>query len=775
MKSRLLVAVAAIAVSAPVAAYGRDAAQGTDSASEAQGGVEDIVVTANRREQNLQSVGISIAALSGEQMRDLNITTALDVANATPNIEIIRSYASPGFNTQITIRGVGQPDFQDTTEATATAYVDEFYMIGAGQADFLSFDIARVEVARGPQGTVQGRNSTAGTLNYYTNRPNLTETSGRAAVTIAEHGTIRTDGFLNVPVSSSLALRAAFSTDTGDGYFRNVNPNASWQRGGQSRFYAGRIQALYSPNSDFSLLLKGEYGKMGPVTATNERMYPVGQIAGRPGTYAIPADAFGQTPASIGAPGLDETNSDGASEIASEMRHFLATMKVRATDTLDFTVVGGYLRSNKYSIEDCDHTPLPLCNFSNKARSRHWMVEARGSYDNGPFRLTFGTSYLNHRIHTTSASPLFFGPTVTPFGTTLYGQAFDDQQDLKSFAVFGQAEYDLTDRLTVIGGLRYTHDNKVINAVNALTINLPLNTPLPKSIEAFEALRLQIFADPTASFTVLNRATNGDLAQFKKGLVNANIQLNFKASDDVLLYAGYRRGVKSGGFISGNVAGTPAALRPFGEEVNNAYEVGFKSTLADRALRINGALFYYDYQDMQNTSLIGITNVITNNDAKVYGGEIEITATPVTGLDLSLSGGYVHTRVQDINNPTGAVPIVSDNVLPLAPKWSGSARIRYSWDAFGGEMFTQAAARGRSSMYRDSLNNPSTRMPSLVVADVLVGYKAPDERWSISAFVNNVFNTRRAINLFDISGVGNSGEAVYQMPRWAGATLAVNF
>jgi outer membrane receptor protein involved in Fe transport len=775
MNSRLLAAVAATALSVPVAAFGQETAHSADSASANQGGIEDIVVTANRREQNLQTVGISIAALSGEQMRDLNITTALDVANATPNIEIIRSYASPGFNTQITIRGVGQPDFQDTTEATATAYVDEFYMIGAGQADFLSFDIARVEVARGPQGTVQGRNSTAGTLNYYTNRPDLRETSGRAAVTIAEHGTVRTDGFLNVPVTESLALRAAFSTDTGDGYFRNVNPNASWQRGGQSRFYAGRLQALYSPNSDFSLLLKGEYGKMGPVTATSERMYPVGQVAGLPGTYAIPADAFGQTPDSIGAPGLDETNSDGASEIASEMRHLLATMKVRATDTLDFTVVGGYLRSNKYSIEDCDHTPLPLCNFSNKARSRHWMVEARGAYDDGPVRLTFGTSYLNHRIRTTSASPLFFGPTVTPFGTTLYGQSFVDQQDLKSFALFGQAEYDLTDRLTLIAGLRYTHDNKVIDAVNALTTNLPLDTPLPKSIEAFEALRLQIFADPTATFTILNRATNGDLAQFKKGLVNANVQLNFKASDDVLLYAGYRRGVKSGGFISGNVTGTPAALRPFREETNNAYEVGFKSTLADRTLRINGAIFYYDYQDMQNTSLIGITNVITNNDAEVYGGEIEITATPVTGLDLSVSGGYVHTRVQDINNPTGAVAVVTDNVLPLAPKWSGSARIRYGWDALGGEMFAQAAARGRTSMYRDSLNNPSTRIPSLVVADILVGYKAPDDRWSISAFVNNLFDTRRAINLFDISGVGNTGEAVYQMPRWAGATLAVNF
>ncbi len=774
MKTIWLAGAMGLTIAVPPAALAQQAgAAGAHELAE-RDQIEDIVVTANRREQGLQNVGISIAALSGEQMRDFNITTALDVANATPNIEIVRSYASPGFNTQITIRGVGQPDFQDTTEATATAYVDEFYMIGAGQADFLTFDIARVEVARGPQGTVQGRNSTAGTLNYYTNKPDTDAVAGRAAVTFAEHGTVRTEGFLNVPIDSTLAVRAAFSTDTGNGYFRNVNPNANWQKGGQSRFYAGRIQALYSPSSDFSLLLKGEYGKMGPVTATNERMYPVGQIAGLPGTYAIAADAFGQTPENIGAPGIDETNSDGASEIASEMRHFLATIKARASDTLDFTVIAGYLRSNKYSIEDCDHTPLPLCNFSNKANSRHWIIEARGTYDNGPFRLTFGSSYLDHHIRTTSASPLFFGANVTPFGTTLYGQAFDDRQDLKSIAVFGQGEYDLTDQLTLIAGLRYTHDDKTINSINALTVNLPIDTALPQTIEAYEALRRQIFADPTADFTILNRATNGDLAQFKKGMVNVNLQINYKPNDDVLTYVSYRRGVKSGGFISGNVAGTPAALRPFREEVNNAWEIGVKSMLANRTLRVNAAAFYYDYRNMQNTSLIGITNVITNNNAKVYGGELEIVATPIRGLDLSLSGGYVHTRVDGINNPTGAVAIVSDNVLPLAPKWSGVARARYGWDMLGGEMFTQAAARARTSMYRDSLNNPSTHIPSLVVADLLAGYRAPDDRWSLSVFVNNLFDTRRAINLFDISGVGNTGEAVYQMPRWVGATFAVN-
>ncbi|UVO51982.1 TonB-dependent receptor [Sphingomonas sp. SUN019] len=777
MRKGWLTASAAAVIVAAGSAQAQDAPPAPDAtaAQATQIAPDDIIVTANRREQNLQSVGISISALTGEQMRALNVNTALDIANTSPNIEIIRSYAAPGFNTQITIRGVGQPDFQDTTEATATAYVDDFYMIGAGQADFLSFDIARTEVARGPQGTVQGRNSTAGSINYYTNRPEFDDTSARLLGTVAMFGTFRSEGMANFAISDSFAIRGAFSFDHGDGYLRNINPESTWRDGGKSKFWAGRLQAYYKPNEDFSLLLKAEYGRMGPVAAGNEKAYPVGAIPGLPGTYALATDAFGQNQANIGASETDVTNANGANEISSKMQHYLATMTFRASDTLSFTALGGYLKSNKYSVEDCDHTPLAICNFSNQSRSTHWMTEARGLFDSGPFRLTFGGNYLDHKIRTTSGTPLFFSPDITPFVTSYYGQGFLDRQRLKSYAFFGQGEFDIGDRVTLIAGVRYTHDDKVLDSIDAFTLDIPLTTPLPRTIEAFEAFRQQVFASPGAVFTILNRQANGDLAVFNKGLFNANAQVNFKPSDDVLLYAGYRRGVKSGGFITGNVAGTDPALRPFKEETNNAYEVGVKSTFANGVVRFNAALFYYDYQDMQNTSLIGITNVITNNDAKIYGGEAELTLRPMPGLNIFAAGGYVHTKVQDIFNPTGAVPILSDNRLPLAPRFTANARVRYEWDSLGGGLFVQGAARYRTSMFRDSLNNPSTRIPSIFVADALAGYNAPDDRWGLSVYVNNIFDTRRPINLFDVSAVGNSGEVVYNFPRWAGATLSVRF
>lgn len=739
------------------------------------GSLKEIVVTANRRSQNLQDVGISIAAFTGDQLKALGVTTAADVAAITPNVEVVRSYASPGFNTQITIRGVGQPDFQDTTEAVATAYVDEFYMIGAGQADFLAFDISRVEVARGPQGTVQGRNSTAGSVNFYTNRPNTRDLSGELSVSLGERALVRTNGYFNLPISSQFAVRAAFATDATDGYLRNINPNSSWKKGGAGKFRAGRVQAIYKPNDQLSVLLKAEYGKMGPVAGGNEKGIQVGLIAGLVGTYRLPTDALGQNQENVGAGGRDVVNSEGPNELESKIQHYLATVNYDVSDKLSLVTLLGWLKNSKAEVEDCDHTPRPICLFSNASEGKHWMIESRAVYRTESWRLTFGANHLKQKIDVRAVTPLFFDAATSPFPTGLYAQAFRDKQDLSSWAIFGQAEVDITPKITLIGGARYTRDKKEVDSFNAASFGgIPFGTPIPQTLDQFLAIGDRVFANPSR-VTVLNRETNGDLAVFDKGLISANAQVNYKPNDDLLIYASFRRGVKSGGFVTGNVDGTPAGIRKYGEETNNAFEVGAKSTLFGGKARLNGAIFYYDYKDLQNTSFIGITNVITNNDAKVYGAELELTARPVRGLDLAAGVGYVHSKVYGISNPTGAVAAIQNNELPLAPAFTGNFRVRYGWDAFGGELFTQASGRARSSMFRDSLNNKSVKIQSNATADAAIGYNSGDDRWSLTAWVTNVFNSRREINAFDLSGVFNTGEVVYQSPRWAGVTGTVRF
>ncbi|MCB2096644.1 MAG: TonB-dependent receptor, partial [Parvularculaceae bacterium] len=155
-KSGLFLAASSGAILLSMPAIAQETGAETPASGSRSVLADEVVVTATRREESVQDVGISVAAFSGEQLTTLGVETAGDITQITPNVEIVRSYASPGFNTQITIRGVGQPDFQDTTEAVVTTYVDEFYMVGAGQSDFMVFDTQRAEVARGPQGTVQG-------------------------------------------------------------------------------------------------------------------------------------------------------------------------------------------------------------------------------------------------------------------------------------------------------------------------------------------------------------------------------------------------------------------------------------------------------------------------------------------------------------------------------------------------------------------------------------------------------------------------------------------
>ncbi len=748
-------------------------AQSSTPPAQRANALEEVVVTANRREQNLQDVGISVSALSGDELEARPLTTAGDITASIPNYQIVRSYATPGYNTQVTLRGVGQPNFEDTTEATATSYVDEFYMIGAGQADFLMFDLERVEVARGPQGTIQGRNSTAGTVNFYTRKPDLESVAGAVSVSGGSYGLVRSDGFVNVPLSDKVAFRGSFATDRNEGYVRNINPQAQFDKGGENKFWAGRAQLLIEASDSVSINLKAEIGEMGPAAGSNEILYPVAASDGF-GTVAVESDAFGNSRASTNTQGVDLVNADGPMSIGNKIEHYMANVNWDLSDKLSIVGLAGWLKSEKFEVEDCDNGPDPLCLFSNDGESEHWTAELRATYEESNWRVTAGANYLDQDLFTRSTTPLFFSEAVTPVPGGLLAESYFDQQALESWAVFAQGEYDFSQKMTLIVGARYTRDDKEVNALDGFG-TVPLDTPKPTNLAQFNAIGSTIRNSPGSAITRLNRDLHGDLAVFDKGLVNTNLELNYRPNSDLLIYGAYRRGVKSGGFITGNVTGLAPDVRKYDEETNNAYEIGFKATLMDGMARLNGAVFYYDYKDMQNTSFVNITNLVTNNDATVVGGELELTANPIEGLVISGGIGILDTEVKDIFNPTGAVPFTGDLDLPLAPDFTGNLMARYNWNAFGGEMRLQQTSHGRTSMHRDSLNNRSTEMGSLFQTDVLLGYAPLNQEWSVSAWVNNVFDSRHATNKFDLAGVGNSGEVTLQMPRWYGVTMRVSF
>ncbi len=439
------------------------------------------------------------------------------------------------------------------------------------------------------------------------------------------------------------------------------------------------------------------------------------------------------------------------------------------------------MKSRKTAGEDCDDNVLEWCLFSNDATQSNWMVEARADMSMADDRLRgiVGFNYLSQNIDSTAVTPLFWDTATSTYaglGGDLLTFVFNDKQDLKSWALFSQWEYDLTNDLTIIGGVRYTHDKKEFDAYFAQAV-LAAPMALPRTLDDFLLLGDMVRAQSTpAEQTIFNTDTVGDLAIIDDGAINANAQINWTPTDDVLLYASYRRGVKSGGFVTGNVGPAfPAATRPYGSETNNAYEIGVKSTIFDGLAILNAAAFYYDYKDLQANSFIGLTNVITNNDTTVYGGEIELAASPIDGLDFSLALGLVDSDVQDVTNAQG---VTKDRELPLAPKYTFNATAKYETAApFGidGSVWVQGNVRTQGARWRDALNNPSVQLEAFTLANAQVGYRFPNENVAVYAWMKNVFNSRHEVTTVDLHTLGNTGEVAYEAPQWWGVTLQLSY
>ncbi len=290
LKSSLL---SSICFGGVLAAGGASALAQDEAQSVSSGRLTDqIVVSATKRDENAQDVGIALTAYSGDQLDTLGISNAGEVEQITPNMSLDRPYGAKGFNTQISIRGIGQPDFGDNTESTVTSYVDGFYLISQGTSDFLLHDIQRVEVARGPQGTVQGRNSTAGSINYYTNRPSQ-EFSAGADISGGRFNYIDAEAFVNVPLSETLALRISGAHQSNDGYIENINPNRLFDAAGENEFNAARAALRYEPNDNLTIDIRGDWGQMGPSAGQPEQSLQLGVNPEGTQTILLPTDALG--------------------------------------------------------------------------------------------------------------------------------------------------------------------------------------------------------------------------------------------------------------------------------------------------------------------------------------------------------------------------------------------------------------------------------------------------------------------------------------------------
>jgi iron complex outermembrane receptor protein len=715
--------------------------------------IEELVVTAQKRAQNVQDVPIAITALSAQALKDQHVANIMDLNNLSPSLQIKSD--DNAANPKIFIRGVGLNDFNPNTATPVAIYTDGVY-IGSPLAQMGQFfDLERIEVLRGPQGTLYGRNTTGGAINVISKKP----TQELAADVSAEYGTynsIDLEGAVGGPVVKDvLAVRLAAKYVKDDGHTLN---RLTGKDGNDADRWTTRLSALYTPNSDFELLVQARYGqsKGGSILAYNRSIVPQTAAATGPDGFCAPGFyTSGQCTDVLGYANTSNNKYQGDYHLAG--KDDVKTYGASATATWDLgdvilVAVTGYDGAKRADLEDTDAGPNDLITANYKAKQSVISQELRLQSDaKGPLTWVGGV-YLSHDDLKTDSyldilriarNPTPANPTGADLANSIGVFGWPYRQKTDSYAVFGQADYAFTDRLTATLGLRYSSDRKDFHYVS------------------------------NAEFGAITFFTIDAKKDF--GSLSGRLSVQYKATDDLHLYASYNRGYKSGGFFGGQST-EPAQFQPYRDEKVDAFEVGMKSMWFDRRLRANLSAFYYDYQDLQVYTLVlegvrTIQNFTNASNAEIYGAELELTANPVQGLDLSLNASWLEAQYKDFKSLAGDY---SGNQLPDAPKFSMTASARYEWALWSGQAHVAADASYRSKVYYDTRNVERLSDGARTFVNAQIGWTTPDKRYEFGVWGRNLTDETNISDIIPIEGLGfdlfNMG-----LPRTAGVYLRYNY
>jgi iron complex outermembrane receptor protein len=717
--------------------------------------LEEVTVTAQKREQNLQDVGISIAAVSGESIRELALTNSVDAIVKLPSVLNYSAYG-PGSSANIVIRGVGLNDFAEGHEAPVTAYVDEFYLVSVPAIGFSMMDLARVEVLRGPQGTLFGRNSTGGLVHFVSARPTQTP-EGFLELTGGRFGEYKIEGALSGGITERLSGRLSVLSHHSDGYLRNVNP--AFGDAGQAGTDAIRGQLLWQTESGWDVLLKAEYGELDTRHLYYQQVPAVPDPA-RGGVFVRDpggTDFAGYNEARFAggaARGSLVANTNFPSYLKSDSSTFLLKVDKDIGD-VTFTSISGYLDLSRDLSEDCDASPNDICSATFPYSTQTFTQELRLVRETGSTRWTTGVYFLDatadNRPNATFNVPLD-GPEAVDLATGLYnGDIFpvalsaDWTLDTKSYSIFGQIEQDLSDQLTLIAGVRVTRDEKdFLDRDNA-------------------SLRDCAGGDPNCFTDYTPVPYKGT---YKQTLYSGKLQLDWRPMDDVLIYGSYSRGSKAGGFNNGFYpTAIPFEEIPYGDEVVNAYEIGAKTMLAGGRVRLNSSAFFYDYKDFQTFNFTGFGGVIVNRDATSKGIEAEIEASLSQSLTAKLGVAWLDTEIKDVTLRDAVT--VRDAPMAMAPEYSVSGSLRYAVPVgANGELSLLWDFNYVDSYVTNNFDEPAAWVDGYFVHNARIGYQI-NEHWQVAALVNNISDRRVVTRVFVFDSLGYAQDMYTQPRTWA--------
>lgn len=735
----------------------------------------DIVVTAQKREQRLQDVGISATVLGEEAIANLNINNATDITRAVPNLKFnAYSTSQVVFN----VRGVSQNDYGDQQEPPVAVYQDDSYASSINTASFPVFDLARVEALRGPQGTLFGRNATGGAVQFVSNQP-TDEFGGYVSATYGRYNQTIIEGAVSGPLGEKAGIRISGIYDRDDGYIKHLVPG--FKDLGANNHWALRGILAIEPSADFKAKLTVRYSKADKERQaglySSEPACPNAQFQGEflsptetcafwvnfgvgnpgPGTAATGFRDDSITPSRGGTPFA--TRETSPSFVDRDL--FGSTLRLDvALGNVDLVSITDYQTLDKFYTEGGDASPDLGVVFFQGAESYQVSQELRASTQ-------LGAAYLVAGAYGLIVDGDYTGRFASPFYDYIPSVAFS--QRTESFAIFGQGEFELSDQFKLIGGIRYWRDKKTGSYVGT---------------EASTGVGIN-FSSAGTNFTSFGGAAQttgvnvtGAAASPTFDGVTLRAEIDYKPTEDVLIYASFNRGSKSGGFTFSTgtpFAGFEAAFLngiPYRPERLDAFELGLKAKISSK-LSFNLAAFHYDYKDYQAFAQVGPIQSVINLPAKTQGLEAELTAKPIDGLTLQVGASFLKSKVSNILLPD--LTSIVEHDLPQSPGASGNALIRYEFPLGSGTASLQADAQFTGKFCFTVLCAPVEREAAYHTENIRIGYASEGNRWEIAAYVNNLFNREYRAYAFDSSLFAGVVAGVYAKPLTWGLNAKMRF
>jgi iron complex outermembrane receptor protein len=745
--------------------------------------IESILVTARRRAESLQDTPVAVTALSAAALERQQIVSTTDLDKVAPNLQFHSYGTLTGNNSaaQVFIRGIGQSDATPAVDPGVGMYIDDVYMGRAVGAAMEFRDIANVQILRGPQGTLFGRNTIGGAVLLTTNEPG-TDAGNSVRVGLGDDNLREAFGAFDLPLGGNWSARLALGLRQRDGYVTRVSDGKDL---GDEDMQTGQVAVRWKPSDAFSLTLRGDYTKEDEngspfvFRAMNEAATFVGAASIAAGCPDI-LDPF-PPPLLVGpladprcgndAQALGEFRNGGTYPASSTLENIGGSLIAnwQVNDTWSLKSITADRKLEWTGTRDADNTPLLILHTNYTSESEQFSQELQAVVDAERIDGVIGLFYFDEDS---------FDRLLVPLGNP--GTSYDTQRvamNTEAQAAFTEWTYKFTEGFSATAGIRYTKETKGLQAV---MFNVAPATraepPAPTALCPFAG------APPTQT-GCLFLTTNDFEREFTSTTKSASVQYRFNGT--AMTYLSWSEGFKSGGYNQRYNAAPPGnAPISFGAETAESFEIGVKLDPLD-SLRINVALFSTDYDDIQMTYRLGVVPLLFNAGvASIDGGELELQFAPNAEFRLDATLGYLDAKFESITPPPPFGPVsptataTLSSHLPFTPEWQGHLGMSYAFHVGSNWSLTpRADVSYTASQYFDAGNSPEiAQNDDITLLNASLTLASEDDKWRFVLGGNNLTD-----ELYPVAGTSSlttaSGysEIIYARPRSVTFNVTRNF